>query len=272
MKIEIEKMPWIFNRLPKAIIFDRHGNVQEPADMLYHKNVLAFRGSFRPITYVGFDMLKCSYALFKRDEDYERDNTLALCEMTINNLMEEGTLDERDFLARVDILNGMGQNVMVSAFREYYKLVSYFSGFKIKNLRIVMGIPTFLNVLESKYYKDLRGGILEALGKLFPENMKLYVYPTVSSVSIDDPTKGEDLLTSENIPLPENLEFLYRFLKGNRKILDLKNVKKEWLYINSQRVLKMIQQGEKGWEKMVPKYIEQQIKNRKLFGYQSPKP
>jgi hypothetical protein len=256
------------NGITKAIMFDRYGSVQEPADMLYNKNVLAFRGSFRPITYVGFDMLKSSYALFKRDEDYERDNTLALCEMTINNLMEEGELDERDFLARVDILNGMGQNVMVSAFMEYYKLVSYFSRFKIKNLRIVIGIPTLLNVLDNKYYKDLKGGILEALGKMFPENMKLYVYPTVSSVSIDDPTKGEHLLTAENLPLPENLEFLYQFLMHNRKILDLKEVKKKWLYINSKRVLKMIQQGEKGWEDMVPKYIQQQIKNRKLFGYQ----
>jgi hypothetical protein len=257
----------VSNSMTKAVVFDRYGNVREPADMLYNKNVLAFRGSFRPITYVGFDMLKSSYALFKRDEDYERDNTLALCEMTINNLMEEGELDERDFLARVDILNGMGQNVMVSAFREYYKLVSYFSAFKIKNLRIVIGIPTLLNVLDQKYYKDLKGGILEALGKMFPENMKLYVYPTVSSVSIDDPTKGEHLLTSENLPLPANLDFLYQFLRQNRKILDLKEVKKKWLYINSQRVLKMIQQGEKGWGKMVPKYIEQQIINKKLFGY-----
>jgi len=119
----------IKNRMWEAIICDRNGNVQEPGDLLYKKNVLAFRGSFRPITYVGFDMLKTSYSIFKRDEDYERDNTLALCEMTINNLLEEGELDERDFLARVDILNGMGQNVMVSKFREYYKLIGFFPAF-----------------------------------------------------------------------------------------------------------------------------------------------
>jgi hypothetical protein len=255
------------NGMTSAIMFDRYGNVKEPADMLYNKNVLAFRGSFRPITYVSFDMLKSSYALFKRDEDYERDNTLALCEMTINNLMEEGELDERDFLARVDILNGMGQNVMVSAYREYYKLVSYFSTFKLKKLRIVIGIPTLLNVLDKKYYNELKGGILEALGKMFPENMKLYVYPTVSYVSIDDPTRAEQLLTFENLAVPAEIEFLYEHLKRTRKILGLQNVKKKWLYINSARVLKMIQKGEQGWEDMVPKYILHQIKTRKLYGY-----
>ncbi|MBN3034946.1 MAG: hypothetical protein JW861_05125 [Bacteroidales bacterium] len=255
------------NGMTHAIVFDRYGKVQEPADMLYRKNVLAFRGSFRPITYVGFDMLKTSYAIFKRDEDYRKENTLALCEITLNNLLEEGELDNRDFLARVDILNGMGQNVMVSDFREYFKLVAYFSRFKILNLRIVIGIPTLLNVLDRKYYRHLKGGILEAFGQLFPENMKLYVYPTISSVSMDDPTRGEHLITSGNLELDGDLKDLYNYLKKNRKIIDIQNVKTDWLYINSRHVLNLIQSGKGGWEEMVPRYIEDQIKSKNLFGY-----
>ena len=261
----------IKNGMAPAIVFDRYGSVQEPADMLYKKNVLAFRGSFRPITYVGFDMLKTSYSIFKRDEDYEKENTLALCEITINNLLDEGELDERDFLSRVDLLNGMGQNVMVSNFREYYKLVSYFSRFTIQNLRVVIGVPVFLNVLDKKYYENLKGGILEALGKLFTDNMKLYVYPTVASVPVDDPEKGGPVLTSANLPLPDDLKDLYHYLKKNRKIIDIANAKKKWLYINSRRVLQLIQDGEKGWEKMVPRYIEDQIKSKGLFGYSAEK-
>lgn len=255
------------NGMARAIVFDRHGNIQEPGDMLYKKNVLAFRGSFRPITYVGFDMLKTSYAIFKRDEDYEKENTLALCEMTLNNLLDEGEFHERDFLARVDLLNSMGQNVMISSFKEYYKLVSFFSRFKIRNLRIVIGIPAFLNVLDKKYYTNLKGGILEALGKLFTDNMKLYVYPTLAYVPVDNPTGAENLLTSANMPMPDDLRDLYNFLIKNRKIIDIASAKKKWLYINSRRVLQMIQQGEKGWEEMVPRYIEDQIKSKKLFGY-----
>lgn len=255
------------NRMTRAIMFDREGNVMTPADMLYKKNVLAFRGSFRPITYVTLDMLKASFRIFKRDEDYDKYNTISLCEMTLNNLLHQGDLDARDFLDRVDILNGMGQNVMVSNFREYYRLVDYFSRFKIINLRIVIGIPTFINVLEKKYYSSLRGGILEALGKLFVDNMKLYVYPTVSSVSIDDHKKGEDLITSENLPLNEDLKDLYNYLKKNRKIIDIGDVQRDKLYINSGNVLNLIKNNEPGWEKMVPRYIEEQIKKKKLFGY-----
>jgi hypothetical protein len=255
------------NGMTNAVMFDRKGDVQQPSDMLYKKNVLAFRGSFRPITYVGFDMLKSSYGIFKKDRHYQRDNTIAVCEMTLNNLLEEGELDERDFLDRVDILNGMGQNVMVSTFREYYKLVGYFSRFRIGRLRIVIGIPTFLNVLEEKYYEKLRGGILEALGRLFPENVKFYVYPTISAVSLDDRSPSGELLTSRNLALPEKLKPLYDYLISCRKIIDIKEVKKERLYISSPYVLKMIKENIPGWELMVPNYIEEVIKTKRLFGY-----
>ncbi len=248
------------NKMTPATIFDRNGTVNEPSDMLYKKNVLAFRGSFRPITYVGFDMLRTSYSMFKKDEDYDKEITFSLCEMTLNNLLQEGELDERDFLDRIDILNGMGQNVMISNFREYYKLVEYFSQFKTKNLRVVIGIPTFLNVLDKKFYEHLKGGILEAFGKLFPNKMKLYVYPTLD-------TESGDLITSENLPLPDDLHHLYEYLKCSRKILDLTEVKKDWLHIKSAEVLKMIENDEDGWEKKVPVYIEEFIKTRRPFNY-----
>lgn len=256
------------NGMAKAIMFDRQGNVQQPYDMLYKKNVLAFRGSFRPVTYVMSDMLRTSYRIFKRDEDYDKENTIPLCEMTLSNLLQEGELDEQDFLDRVDILNGMGQNVMVSNFKEYYKLVQYFSQFKIIKLRIIIGIPTLMNFFEKKYYTHLRGGVLEAMGKFFIENMKLYVYPTISSVTIDDPTKGEELITSKNLMLPDDINDLYQFLIKNRMILDITDAKREYLWINSQIVITMIKDKIPGWEEMVPKYIVKEIKKKKLFGYE----
>jgi hypothetical protein len=255
------------NGMTNAVMFDREGNVQQPTDMLYKKNVLAFRGSFRPITYVGFDMLKTSYSIFKRDENYSKRNTLAMCEMTLNSLMETGDLDERDFLDRVDVLNGMGQNVMVSNFREYYMLVSYFNQLKINRLRIVIGIPTFIDVMDKKYYKHMKGGLLEALGKLFVKNMKLYVYPAYGAVSLEDHKTGVNLITTQNLQLEDDVNDVFNYLCKNRKIIDIKNVKKGWLYINSRNVLKMIKHNKPGWEEMVPKYIEEQIKSKKLFGY-----
>ncbi|MFZ4412604.1 MAG: hypothetical protein ACOYOV_05940 [Bacteroidales bacterium] len=246
--------------MSKAIMFDRNGNVNEPSDMLYKKNVLAFRGSFRPITYVGFDMLKTSYSLFKKDEDYDKENTIALCEITLNNLLEDGEFHERDFLERVDILNGMGQNVMVSNFKEYYKLVAYLSQFKTIKLRIIIGMHTFLNVINQKYYTHLKGGIIEAFGRLFIDNMKMYIYPSLNEET------GE-LITLENLKIEENIQHLFMHLYTNGKIIDIKNAKKEFIATYPHIVLNMIKNGEKGWEKMVPNYIADTIKTKRLFGY-----
>ncbi len=248
------------NRMTSATIFDTGGKVQQPADMLYKKNLLAFRGRFRPITNVGYDMLEKCYGIFQRDENYTKENTLALCEITLDNLMHEGIIDENDFLERVNLLNGLGQNVMISNFREYHKLVAYFSNFKLGKLRIVIGIPTFIDVWDKKYYTDLRGGILEAFGKLFTDNMKLYVYPSLNK-------KNGKLFTSTDIELSSDLEYLYKYLIENKKIIDVRSAEMKWLHIDSAETLEMIQKNARGWEELVPEYVATYIKKKKIFGY-----
>ena len=247
------------NGMTRAIMFDSKGNVQQPSEMLYKKNVLAFRGSFRPITYISKDILNASLSLFQKDEDYTRNNTLSFCEITLNNLLSKGEIDERDFLNRVDMLNQIGQNVMVSDIREYYKLVDFFSQFNVRKLRIVMGVPSLESVLDEKYYTHLKGGILEAIGKLFPQNLKLYIYPTLKKDS-------KDLITSRNIRVKNSIRALYQYLQDNHFILDIQSNMSEQLHIKSREVLKMIQKGKTEWEKYVPMDVANTIKEKSLFG------
>lgn len=250
------------NGAVNAIMFDRYGNVQEPDDMLYKKNVLIFRGSFRPITYVSVDMLKSSFSLFKKDEDYDKYNTLPLCEITLNNLLQEGDFDERDFLDRVDLLNEMGQNVMVSNFREFYKLVDYLSQFRIIKARLVIGIETFEKVMQPIYYNHLKGGIVEALGKLFPNNVKVYIYPALEPGS-------EQVKTIHSLTFPIQTKYLFQHLTENRLILDIPNMNRRFLQVSSFEILEKIRAGIHEWEKDVPVFIANRIKERKLFGYKS---
>jgi hypothetical protein len=246
------------NGMTHAIMFDKTGNIQQPSDMLYKKNVLAFRGTFKPITYITKDILRKSLNLFQKDEDYNADNTLFFCEMTTNNLLAEGELDERDFLERVNMLNLIGQNVMVSDIREYFKLVEFFGQFKLKKLRLVIGVPTLEKVVDKRFYKDLKGGILEAVGKMFPKHMKLYIYPTAR--------KGtKEMVTSENINMDDDVRYLYDYLKANRFILDLDSSMSEQLHVKAREVLKMIRSNNSDWEKFVPMVVAKVIKEKSLF-------
>jgi hypothetical protein len=229
--------------------------------MLYKKNVLVFRGSFRPITYAGVDILKSSYSLFKKDEDYDKLTTLPICEITMKNLLESGSFDERDFLDRVDLLNDIGQNVMVSNFREFYKLVDYLTQFRVIKLRLAIGILTFEKVLDEAYYSDLRGGLLEALGKLFPPNVKMYIYPSLDK-------ENKEIFTIQNLKFPPETEYLFKHLVTNRMILDIPMANPKFMEIFSHMVLDRIHKRDSSWEDLVPNFIAKRIKERKLFGYE----
>ncbi len=248
------------NNMTTVTMFNRYGQVKPPSELLYKKNVMLLRGSFRPITYVGFDMLKTGFSLFKKEIGFDKENTIVLCEMTLKNLMEEGVFDERDFLDRVDILCGMGQNVMITNFKEFYKVSNWFTNYKIKNIRMVIGALTFRKILEKKYYTHLKGGVLEAFGRLFTENLKVYLYPGRE--------KGtHKILTSENMPVEEDVRFLYQHLKESGLVIDIKNYRKEILPFFSYKVLAKLNANDPEWENMVPKYVSSFIKTKNLFGY-----
>ncbi len=252
------------NNMTTVTMFDRYGNVKPPSELLYKKNVMLLRGSFRPITYVGFDMLKSGFSMLKQEIGFEKDSTIVLCEITLKNLMEEGMFDERDFLDRVDILCGMGQNVMITNFKEFYKVSSWFAKYQIKNIRMVIGALTFQKVLEKKYYQHLKGGILEAFGRLFTENLKVYLYPGREK-------QTKTILTSGNMPVEDDVRFLYQHLIESGWIIDIQNYREEILPYFSYKVLAKLNANDPQWEEMVPKYVSSFIKNKNLFGYGSRK-
>ncbi len=248
------------NNMTTVTMFDRYGSVKPPSELLYKKNVMLLRGSFRPITYVGFDMLKSGFSLFKKEVGFDKKNTIVLCEMTLKNLIEEGVFDERDFLDRVDILCGMGQNVMITNFKEFYKVSNWFRQFRIQNIRILVGALTFRKILEKKYYTNLKGGILEAMGKLFTENLKVYLYPGREK-------ETHEILASSNLPVEDDVKFLYQHLLETGLIFDIPNYRKEILPFFSYKVLAKLNANDPEWEAMVPKYVSGFIKRKNLFGY-----
>ena len=109
----------------------------------------------------------------------ESEVLVVLMEMTLENLLAEGQLNHADFLARVDILGALGRTVLISKFGEYYRLAGYLSRYTSKMVGLVMGVPSLMEIFDEKYYLNLEGGILEALGRMFKGALKLYVYPMI---------------------------------------------------------------------------------------------
>lgn len=248
------------NGMTDAVIFSPDGKNLQPADLLYKKNILAIRGSFRPVTKVNIDMIINGYNTFVKENRVDADDLQVLFEITLSNLRADGDIDEQDFIDRADILCSLGQTVLISNYQEYYKLIQYFSIFTKKRMGLIMGINNMIELFNEKYYRDLNGGILEAFGILFTRDLKVYLYPS----KLDG---NEEILTSKNMPVHPRLRPLYDYLINNGRIVDLEGFDAEVLNIQSREVLQRIRSGKPGWEKMVPNYVDVMIKNNRLFGY-----
>ncbi|MCF6348579.1 MAG: TonB-dependent receptor [Flavobacteriaceae bacterium] len=248
------------NEMTDAVMFGPDGNNLLPAQVLYKKNILTLRGSFRPVTKVNMDMFEKAQELFLKEKTVKEDNATFIFEITLANLRSEGEINERDFLDRAELLCSLGQNVMITNFQEYYRLVEYFAEFTKARMALAMGVYNLVQIFDEKYYRHLSGGILEAFGKLFFKDLKIYLYP------LKDEESGE-YITSETLKVHPRMKELYKFFKYNGKMLDIKDYDPEILDIFSRKVLQMIADGEEGWEEMLPKGISDIIVEHRLFGY-----
>jgi hypothetical protein len=126
-----------------------------------------------------------------------------------------------------------------------------------------MGAASLGNLFDSRYYENLDGGILEAFGRLFRRNVRIYVYP------LKDGETGE-LTTSSNYVPPDELCDLYAYLMRLGRLEQLRNYRPDVLHIFSRDVLNRIRAGDDSWEAMVPDSVASAIHERGFFGWPPP--
>ena len=246
------------NDMTDAVMFNPEGNNILPARELYKKNILTLRGSFRPVTKVNIDMFEKAYDAFIQETEVEEDKTVVIFEITLSNLRAQGEIDEKDFMDRAKLLCSLGHIVMISNFKEYYRLVDYLSQYTKKQLGLSMGVNNFVEIFDEQYYQDLGGGILEAFGKMFYNNLKVYLYPMHDY-------KG-NIISSTNLKLHPRMKDFYKFFKYNGKVVDIFDFDENYLDIFSRKILQQIRDGESEWEEHLPEGISDLIRQNQMFG------
>ena len=259
----VMSMELVKNGMTEAVMFGPDGNNILPARVLYKKNILAIRGRFRPVTKVNEDMIDKSIEIISHQENYKEEENLTVFEITLSNLRTpNGEINELDFIHRATLLCSLGQTVMITNFKEYYRLAEYFSSYTDENIVLTMGVNNLVEIFDEKYYDHLSGGILEAFGKLFYKNLRVFLYP------IKD-TKNGKIINSNNLQVDSRMKNLYKFFKYNNKIIDIFSFNEDLLEIYSEKVLSMIENQERGWENLIPDAVTKLIKEKELFGHKS---
>jgi hypothetical protein len=209
------------------------------------------------------DMVRCAHEHFAAEPEVKHQPVVELMEITMRNLLSAGEIDLNDFLARADALGAVGKTVLISDYFEYYRLAAYLTRYTEKPIAITMGVSSLLDLFDEKYYTQLEGGILEAFGKLFTKDLRLYVYP------LQDHATGL-IKTVETVEIPSAQRNLFRHLVERGRIKPLDNFDESVLHIFSRNVLKRINESDASWEDMVPAEVAEMVKHRQLFGYRAP--
>jgi hypothetical protein len=246
--------------LTDAAMFTASGEVVQPSEVLHKKPILVERGSFRPATKLTLDLLNRAREQFLQEPSVRGQQPVILAEMTLRSLVPEPDVGHPDFLARTDILRALGFDVIVSRFGPYYELVEYLAGYTDGLIGLAIGLPSFRQVADEKYFTDLPGGVLESVGRLFKRSVKMYVYPT------RDPVTGEIQLP-DRYPVPPPWHHMRALLLDIGRVEPLRGYDESYLSIRTPDVLARIQGGDASWEQMVPAPVAEIIKAKNLFGW-----
>lgn len=247
--------------LSGVAMFGPDGQVMQPSEVLRKRPVLVERGRFRPPTVVNLDMLECAREKFREDPAVGDKDILCLTELTMANLLQGGKeVDRRDFLARADLLAACGMTVLISDYVDHHRLAAYLAWRTTERIGMVMGVPTLVEMFDEAPHTKLPGGILEAFGRLFKNELKLFVYPMLALSS------GE-VVTVDDLSVDPVLQPLFDYLAGRGSFVSLDNYSAD-LSILSPDVFRLIGEGDERWKAMVPDAVAELICSRAFFKHQ----
>ena len=207
-------------------------------------------------------MMTAGQRQFSQIAAVDEKEIVSLAEITMNSLASGDNVDGADFLARVDLLASQGYTVMISDYLRYFRLRAYLRRYTQKPIGIVLSVRDFGVLFDEKYYEGLEGGILEAFGKLFPDNTHVYVYPARSR------DNGE-LVTLDTVQVPAHLRNLFAHLKDNGKLIAIHPLDENHLHIDAADVLAALRRGDPGWDADVPEAVAERIISGRLLRYDS---
>jgi hypothetical protein len=206
-------------------------------------------------------MIEKGKAQFLNEVGVTEENVCVVFELTLKDLTADGQISDKDFIDRAELLSSLGYTVMISNYLKHYKMLDYLSNIsRGYRMGVIAGVYNLHTIFDERYYDNLPGGLLEAFGRGFGHNVKMFVYPALD-------VETGDLYVLDQLQIPSNLNGLVQFLKDNDKLAAIEDFDHSLLHILSDDVLAKIKANVSSWENDVPDDVVKAIKYFQLFGY-----
>jgi len=232
--------------LTEAAMFLPDGEVVQAAEALYKRPILLLRGSFDPLTKLHLQMLEQARGVFAMTlEPGEEERTIELCEMTMANLLRGQTVDHVDFIDRCNVLQALGKTVLVSRHAEFHRIAAYLSRSTERPIGIVLGIGLLNELYKPKWSENLAGGLLESFGRLFKNQVTLYVYPWRNR-------RSGEIVDAVTFRAPEDCRSLHRHFLETGRIRPVPAGDVGLMRHSGRDLRAMIEAGDPEWMRHVP--------------------
>ena len=170
--------------LAEAVFFSSTGAAVPPTELLYKKAVVLAPGYFGHVDpvhrQIHSQMLAAAVQELRRELAETSSAPTGIFCLTAAPLGPEESVPEiPDLLRRIDALLAHGGNVLLFRQRELYAMTTLVNRYTKAPVRIVAGLSLLIRAFSDPYF-NLEGRRLEALSRLFAQNVRIYAYPTTS--------------------------------------------------------------------------------------------
>jgi hypothetical protein len=222
---DVDARAWCVRALRQGmchvVVFDRDGRPVEPSTVLRKRPLIVESGRFEAAAPFQVELLKSAQRQMGREFPSLKAPPTTLVAMVVDDAVEAETPDT-ELVKRVDRLVEVAA-VAVTDFAQAYRLVEFLQRFTGEPIRLAVGVLTLAKLFVEDTNRALPGSLLERLGRLLTENVRLYVSPMpVEAVRADLdgglatmfalPTSGP--VTVEHLLPPPPMGELLRYVRA----------------------------------------------------------
>src|SRR3984885_2674860 len=212
--------------LAEAVCFLSSGSPEPPIEVLHKKAVVLAPGSFVHLdpTHAAIHerMLTSAIQQLRGELDEKHPApTGFFCLSTMALTEADPPPGIPELLERIDALRARGGAVLLFRDRELYSMTTLVNRYTKEPVRFVVGLSLLVRVWAYRYRK-LAGSFLEALSRLFAQNVRIYAYPMSSKdlqQSIENTsstgwhwTDTNGWVSAQQLHPPPPLDHLYNYV------------------------------------------------------------
>jgi hypothetical protein len=167
--------------LAEAVFFPSKGPTVPPTEVLYKKAVVLAPGYFGHTDAVHARLLASAIHELQEELGETKSATAGFFCLTVAPFMpNEPAPEVSDLFRRMDALLSAGGDVLLFRQPELYHMTALVNRHTRAPVRFVVGLSLMIRASEDAY-ESLEGRRLEALARLFAQNVRIYVYPMTAT-------------------------------------------------------------------------------------------